>query len=203
MKNFNYTISAIGWLGFIITLVLLISLNKCKKEEPSNTVIEKTIINNYYDSTKKVAPLIITKEGKPIYVPVPTIVDTAQILVNYFARFSYTRTFEDTCLRVVLTDSISQNKFLSPAKFTYQWLKPIKTVSSTTITSISEPKKRVNFLLGGYFQFSKNYITSYGPEFNLQAKKGNLYGINYDLKNNAIGIKTLFNLNEALRAKNK
>lgn len=200
MKKINYILCAIGWLGFFITLAILLTLKKCRSDVPQITE-SKTIINNYYDSTEKAAPLKIEVPGPPIFVPVPADVDTSKILALYFSKTPYLRVFEDSNLIATIADSISQNKFLSPAKFTYKWLKPIKTVESTTVT-VESPKK-INFLAGGHADFNKKFFQDWGPDIYLQTKRGQQFGVGYNVNQQTVSIKAAINLNDAFRAKNK
>jgi len=200
MKQFNYILSAVGWLGFFITLTILITLKKCGSEAPIITE-SKTVINNYYDSTEKAAPIKYEVPGPPIFIPVPADVDTAKILSLYFSKNPYLRVFEDSNLIATIADSISQNKFLSPAKFTYKWLKPIKTVESTTVT-VESPKK-INFLAGGHADFNKKFFQDWGPDLYLQTKRGQQFGVGYNVNQQSVSIKAAINLNDAFRSKNK
>ncbi len=202
MGNIKYIFSAIGWLGFIITLTILIALNKCGGPA-AQTITKETVINNYYDSGVKVVPQTSYIKGDPIPYPVPADVDTAKILQLYFNHYPFARTFKNDTIEASIVDTISQNKFVSIPKFTYKWLPPIKTVESTTVTITNEAKQKVRFLIGAYAQFNGYIVNSFGPELYLQVKKGNLYGANYDIKNEAFGVKTAINLNEVFRPKNK
>ena len=200
MKNFNYILSGIGWLGFIITLTILITLNKCNPD--SQQIIEKkTEIHNYYDSSIKVVPLKYSVPGTPIFVPVPSDIDTAKILALYFSKLPYSRLFEDTCIIATIVDTISQNKLLGPGKFSYKWIKPIKTVESTTVT-VESPKK-VQLLAGAHVDFNKSLFQEWGPDFYLQTKRGQLFGLGYNIKQQSISFKAAINLNDAFRNKKK
>lgn len=200
MKKFNYIFSAIGWLGFFITLTILVTLKKCVSDTPQITE-SKTIINNYYDSTEKAAPLKYEVPGPPIFIPVPTDVDTAKILALYFARFPFARVFENDTVTITLRDTISKNSFFSPGKATYKWHKPIRTVESTTVT-VESPRK-INFLAGGHADFNKKFFQDWGPDLYLQTKRGQQFGVGYNVNQQSVSIKAAINLNDAFRSKNK
>lgn len=202
MGNIKLIFSAVGWLGFIITLTILITLNKCGSPA-AQTITKETVINNYYDSGVKVVPQTSFIKGEPIPYPAPQDVDTAKILQAYFNHYPYSRTFKNDTIEATIIDTVSENKFISKPKFTYKWLPPIKTVESTTVTVTNEAKQKVHILIGAYAQFNGYSVNSFGPELYLQGKKGNLYGANYDIKNTAFGVKTAINLNEVFRPKNK
>lgn len=59
-------------------------------------------------------------------------VDTAQILKNYFATYTYDRYFHDLNLNVYLTDSISQNKSIGHS-FKYEIIRPQTIVNNELI----------------------------------------------------------------------
>lgn len=183
-----------GWIGFVITLLVVIFFNKCGGKT-EHTIEKQTVINNYYDSAIRTIPQPVLIPGKPILVEIPAVVDTEQVLRIYFSKYPLTRIFQDSALKATLIDTLYQNHLTFPGNFSYQWLKPVKTVESTTVTVKEEPKSKMKILLGAYGQFSGSYVNSFGPELYLQGKKGNLYGINYDVKNKAVGVKAAYNLN--------
>lgn len=203
MKNFNYIFSAIGWLGLIVCLVIILAINKCGNNTAPTHTIEKTIINNYYDSSPKIVPQTTFLPGKPIPVFVPQDVDTAKILAAFFSKYPYKRIFENDSIRVTLVDTICQNNFLSPGKFSYEWLKPIKTVTSTTVTITNEAIKRFQLFAGAHADFQQKYFYDWGPEMYLMTKRGQLFGAGYDVKHEVYSFKAALNLNEAFRNKNK
>lgn len=204
MKQFNYILSAVGWLGFFITLTILITLKTCSSEAPIITGA-KTVINNYYDSMEKAAPIKYEVPGPTIFIPVPADVDTAKILALYFARFPFARVFENDTVTITLRDTISKNSFFSSGKATYKWHKPIRTVESTTLT-VEAPKK-MQVLAGGHVNFNQNVFLNWGPDIYLQTKRGQMFGLGYNVpfKTNpqSISIKAAINLNDAFRSKNK
>lgn len=199
MNRFNYIFSATGWLGFVITLILLIILDK--SGNGSHIIEKETVINNYYDSGVKVVTQKSVTPGQPIYIPVPADVDTEKIIAAYFAKYPYIRIFESDTLRATLIDTLSQNKFISKGKFTYQWLKPVKTVESTTITL--QQNKKIQFLAGGHVDFSKKIFQDWGPDIYLKTKREQLFGIGYNVNQQSVSFKAALNINEAFRNKNK
>lgn len=199
-KKYNYILSFGGWIGLVITLLLVIFFNKCTNPEPQ-IIKEKTEIHNYYDSSAKLIPVKYTVPGDPILIPVPVNVDTAKILAYYFSKNPYSRVFEDSNLIATVSDTICQNRFLSPAKFTYKWLKPIKTVESSTVTI--ELPKNIQLFAGGHIDFSKNLFQDFGPDIYLQTKHGQLFGVGANIYQKSISVKAAINLNDAFRNKKK
>jgi hypothetical protein len=174
-------------LLILITTILI--LNKCNKD--TKTITNKTVINNYYDSSIKFLDKPTIIKGAIEYIDKPTIIDTQAILKDYYAKRPYKRIFEDSSLRVTIIDTTYKNQLLI-SKFSYQFLKPIKTIISTTTTVNNYPSNKIKLFIGAFGQINKNNINGYGPELSLLTKKENLYGINYNLKDNSIGIKLSF-----------
>jgi hypothetical protein len=200
MKNFNYIRSFGGWLGLVITLLLVIFFNKCDNAEPQ-IIREKTEIHNYYDSAAKPIPVKFTVPGAPIFIPVPADVDTAKILAMYFAKYPYARVFSNDSVTISLYDTLSKNSFHHPGKMSYQWHLPIKTVESTTIT-VEQPKK-IAFLIGSHVNFNQKTFADFGPDVYLKTKRDQLIGVGYNIDSKEISFKTAFKLNARTRNKNK
>lgn len=171
-----------GWIAFIIVLFFWYNTNK----EESSQVSSKTIVNNYYDSSIKIVPV---KSFIPVTftVQVPTKIDTAAILKDYFSKTFYPRVFQDSNLVATINDSVTQNRLI-PGQLKYQWLKPIKTVETTTNTVTPSPKQKMNLYFGGFLNVNKNYIQGFGPEIYLTTRTNLLLKANYDIKNNCFGV---------------
>ena len=80
--------------------------------------ITHTIPNDIYHYVQVLKDTVIYND-KIVYKDV----DTAQILKNYFATYTYERYFHDKNINIFLNDSISQNKSVGHS-FKYEWLKP-------------------------------------------------------------------------------
>ncbi len=186
-KKSTYLLAGFGVSGWIACIVVLLFLHYCGKTELPE-VSSKTVINNYYDSSQKAIPAINIPAPITFTVPVPVNVDTAKILEQYFAKNYYTQTIEDSCIRATIKDTIGENKLLHRA-FKYQWLKPIKTVESTTVTvTTPEPKPLVRLYVGGFLNVNKSYIQGFGPEIYFTTRSNLLLKANYDIRNNCFGI---------------
>lgn len=195
--NLTQILNSIGWLGFLITLAILIFFNKCG-DKPVQTIQKETIINNYYDSGIKSVPQISYLPGKVIPQPVPADVDTQKILAAYFAKYAYTRTFENDTIKATLIDTISKNKFLSKGQFTYKWLPSVKTVESTTVTITNTAPNKMMLMVGLHAGYLQNSVKGFGPDIYLKTKRDQLIGVGYDIDskllrlNAAVGIGKLF-----------
>lgn len=138
-------------------------------------VIKKHVDTVYYDVKQTVYHKgeTIYKEV-PIYVDVPSTVDTAEILKNYYSVNVYKDTLQlDSNLGyIAVTDTISQNAISGRL-----WKTDVKykTVRETTI--VAEPPKNQYFIGvgGGVIQPAAVFV---GPSFALKTKKDHLYTLN-------------------------
>jgi len=100
---------------------------KCPTITHDTTYIHDTVTHVIIDTF----PYYIQGKDSIIYQDVPQNVDTALILKDYYAKHIYPRKWENDTLKVVLSDTISQNKSIGNL-FTYK----IKTPFITTINNI-------------------------------------------------------------------
>jgi len=61
---------------------------------------------------------------------IPAIVDTAAILVDYFAIHYYTRTWQDSTVQITSEDAISENRFIDN-RFTYKILRAQTVINNS------------------------------------------------------------------------
>lgn len=164
----------------LLAIILLLILNMCRKSTEPITVNVNKEVKNYYDSTTKtIAPVIMPTMTSYCLVPVPIDVDTAQILKNYFAIHTYTQSIEDTMIKAVITDTISQNR-ITGRRFDYRLVKPIRTVESYTFT-----QRYSGIYAGAYASFGKS-SAGFGLQGSYLFKSGKQAQIGYDLINKSI-----------------
>lgn len=136
-----------------------------------------SVINHFYSNTYTVLPI-----GK---------IDTNAIIKNYYTKRFIADTLKDSLVRIIINDTIFNNNLIF-RKRQYELLKPyqkqINTINSTTVTAF-----RTGFYAGAFFGFNSSALQSAGLEANYITHKFN-YGLGYDLKNNAVIGKLLFNL---------
>lgn len=131
MEHFNIKnkwINSIGWLGFIITLIIIIFMQKCGNTITNLQPSYKITVNKYYDSTAKEIKVPVPIPGDSIPYPVPTEVDTLAILKKYFTKYYFEQVVEDSNLRAVISDTVFQNAIVS-RKFSYKWKQPVSIVT--------------------------------------------------------------------------
>lgn len=173
------TFCLIGWVGFMVMLVLFMEKCNCKD---CGSVTEKTVTirKNVWDTvTKKIAVPYPVKSDSVI-VEVPAKVDTAAILKRYFNVYYYCQTIADTNLRATIEDSVTKNSIVNRT-FKYQWLKPTQ-ITTVNTTPVKIPEDRMA-LYPGIFAGSSTIgdKLGFGIELMLKTKKERIYGIGYDL----------------------
>jgi hypothetical protein len=147
-------------------------LVKCPEVTTSTVIIHDTVTHTIVDTF----PFYIVKRDSIVYRDtVHTIVDTAQILADYFATHYYTRHWQDSLLIATSEDAISENRFVDN-KFTYKYIGPIsitQNVHDNTITwnkyiygGVDVPIKDFKYIsLESFYAFPKGYIgISWSPQ---------------------------------------
>ena len=151
-------------------------------------VVVKRDVDTIVEQVEKV----VYKDGKtiyvdnPVYVNVPSNVDTNYILKRYYSKLHYTDTLKinDTIGYIVINDTIYKNKILNR-----KWDSHINkfTVKETIYV---EPLPKIQVFFGGNVGFDNVNIVNYaGPTLVLKDKKDKLYslGIGYS-GNKTIGV---------------
>lgn len=147
-----------------------------KKHKP--VITNNTII--IHDTTKRIIvdriPYYVVKTDTIIQTKtVFTKVDTAKILQDYYAIHYYTRTWQDSLLRVTLEDAITENQSIDN-KFTYEILRPTQIANNIAENlthynrylnfGIDVPIKNINYIeIESIFNWEKGYLgMGYTPQ---------------------------------------
>lgn len=130
-------------------------------------------------------------QGATVFEVVPALVDTLEIVKNYFSKYSSTDTIKDKDLLGILHFTINKNRMIRDS-FIYKILRPdIETIISHTII----PEKKNGFFLGFNAGFSMyNNRPGFGPEGMIITKKDKAIGAGYDFLNKTISAKFLIKL---------
>lgn len=167
-------------------LLVILLFRYCQVDNKSNVVNTKTEKLIYYDSSKKeidpsVPPVSVSNQTVPVLIPISDTAAVRLALINFFSVHSYSQQIQDSSIRAEIFDQVSQNRIID-RKFQYQWLKPVKTIESTTVTL--EQKKRAGMYMGGFIDYSKAYNSfDFGPKFSFETKKNLIIGCDLGLKN--------------------
>jgi hypothetical protein len=105
----------------------------CPQIESDTIWWPDTITHHVYH----IYPWYIEGKDTTVYVEIPTKVDTAAILKDYFAKRVYDRQWiaKDSLFQVNLKDTISQNR-LDGHDFSYKFLKQVPIVTNTVDNSL-------------------------------------------------------------------
>ncbi len=154
----------------------------------TNTHEVKTEVIKIYDSTDRKPPQGTLTLISTSFIPVPQDVDTAQILRDYFATYTYTQEVRDSAICANITDVISKNNIVK-RDFTYKMLMP-QTIKSTTINVKPNYKSFfVGFTIGG--NANKFAI---GPGVFYETNKRNLIGLTSNLVDKSINLQAFFKI---------
>lgn len=170
MKNLGHILTSINFIGMVVLVIILINFRL-----PTNqTVFTERI--KVYDSTQKFITPVAAPVGVQIYtVPVnlPLNFNYDSLISLFFAAHTYSQSIQDSSIRALIFDSISQNK-IAGRRFSYQWLRPVRTIESTTINAV--PK--LQFFGGGFVNYSSQKL-NFGPSLSLKTKKDVVIGYEY------------------------
>ena len=128
MKKFFGNIQT---LTIIVLVLLIILMRMCQgpkpvPDKPKVTVIESIKYDTIYNEITKYVPKWTERK-----LPPDTVyrdVDTAAILKNYFAEYTYNDTIDHDTVKIYINDKISKNRIAS-RDVKYKILYPTKTVT--------------------------------------------------------------------------
>lgn len=147
------------------------------------------VIKHDIDTMEVVKTKVVTKKGEDIYhetikeVVIPTIVDTAALLQDFFAKNVYKDTLRlpDSLGTIALIDTISKNKIQGRI-----WDAKVKerTIKETTIVK-ELPKNQVYFGFDGGFN-KADVVSHVGTGVMLKTKKDKIYQLGVGVANRTI-----------------
>lgn len=194
-KIFAYALFTISIVALFLNIVCW-----CNPRPNPMQVTVKKEVHNYYDSTEKtIVPQILPTQTTFSFVPVPQNVDTAAILRQFFGVYTYTQNIEDTMIKAVLSDTISENK-IRGRSFTYKLVKPIRTVESTTVTNTVYNK---GLFVGAFATVGKSALGCFGPQAGYQFKSGKQINLGYDFVNKGLFLSAQFRIDARADSKIK
>ncbi len=176
----------------IALLIVIVVFQQCGGNKKGTGEIVKVdgkkyeLIKHTIDTVEVIKTKIVTKKGADIYyetikeVIIPTIVDTAALLKDYFAKNIYNDTLHlpDSLGYVFLTDTITQNKIEGR---TFNASVKQRTIKETTIVK-ELPKMQVYFGFNGGFN-KVDVVSHIGTGVLVKTKKDKIYQINAGVAN--------------------
>jgi hypothetical protein len=178
----------------IALLILVIVFQQCGGNKTKTGEIVKIdgkkyeLIKHEIDTFEVVKTKVVTKKGEDIYhetivekeVIIPTIVDTAALLKDFFAKNIYKDTLQlpDSLGTVALLDTITQNKILGR---TFNASVKQRTIKETMIVK-ELPKTQVYYGLTGGFN-KEDVVSNVGAGLLIKTKKDKIYNLGIGVAN--------------------
>jgi len=146
------------------------------------------VIKHEIDTVDIIKTKVVTKKGEDIYhevivekeVIIPTIIDTAALLKDYYSKVLYkdVLVLPDSLGTVAVTDTISQNRILGR---TFNANVTQRTIKETTI--VKEPaRNQVYYGLNAGFN-KEDYVSAIGAGVILKTKKDKIYQLGIGVNN--------------------
>ena len=178
-------------IAVLVVIVLLEYFNPGGKM-PGRTVRidgkKYEVIKHDIDTFEVVKTKVVTKKGADIYhetivekeVVIPTIIDTAALLKDFFAKNVYKDTLRlpDSLGIVAVTDTITQNKILGR---TFNASVKQREIKETLIVK-ELPKTQVYYGLTGGFN-KADVVSNVGAGLLIKTKKDKIYNLGVGVSN--------------------
>jgi hypothetical protein len=176
-KSFPYIIIA-------ILIIIILLMRSCESDPTPGKIIKvngkkyeviKHTIDTQYVKTVKT----VVKDGstiyvdKPVYINVPTNVDTVAILKDYFAKYTYKDTLklDDSLGYIAVSDTISKNKIYKRV-----WDAHVNKITVKETTIVKE-LPRIQVYAGLDLGYEYNKTASVGIDLTLKTKKDQMYRV--------------------------
>ena len=179
-------------IAVLIAIILLEYFNPGGKM-PGRTIRidgkKYEVIKHEIDTIDVIKTKVVTKKGADIYhetikeVQIPTIVDTAALLKDFFAKNIYKDTLHlpDSLGSIALIDTISKNKILGR---TFNASVKQRTIKETTIVK-ELPKTKVFYGFEGGFN-KTDVVSHIGMGLILNTKSDKIYNLGIGVANRVV-----------------
>jgi hypothetical protein len=178
----------------IALLIVIVVFQQCGGDKTKTGEIVKVdgkkyeLIKHEIDTVEVVKTKVVTKKGEDIYhetivekeVIIPTIVDTAALLKDFFAKNIYKDTLQlpDSLGTIAMIDTITQNKILGR---TFNASVKQRTIKETMIVK-ELPKTQVYYGLTGGFN-KADVVSNIGAGLLIKTKKDKIYNLGIGVSN--------------------
>jgi len=178
----------------IALLILVVVFQQCGGNKTKTGEIVKIdgkkyeLIKHEIDTFEVVKTKVVTKKGEDIYhetivekeVIIPTIVDTAALLKDFFAKNIYKDTLQlpDSLGTIAMIDTITQNKILGR---TFNASVKQRTIKETKIVK-ELPTTQVYYCLTGGFN-KEDVVSNVGAGLLIKTKKDKIYNLGIGVAN--------------------
>jgi len=178
----------------IALLIVIVVFQQCGGDKTKTGEIVKVdgkkyeLIKHEIDTVEVVKTKIVTKKGEDIYhetivekeVIIPTIVDTAALLKDFFTKNIYKDTLQlpDSLGTIAMIDTITQNRILGR---TFNASVKQRTIKETMIVK-ELPKTQVYYGLTGGFN-KADVVSNIGAGLLIKTKKDKIYNLGIGVSN--------------------
>lgn len=177
-----------------VLIIVILLLKMCSPKPPTQKGDVIKVDGKKYEVIKRITDTqyvkktnTVYKQGetiyveKPIYVDVPSNVDTAEILKDYFAKYIYKDTIrlKDSLGIVTITDTIQKNRIVG--RFFKSDINQITIKDSIIVKELPRNQLYVGGIIGADRVVGFNY---FGPTFVLKTKSDNMYSLGVGFNNN-------------------
>ena len=168
-----------------LIFVMIFGFKSCNNDADGKTVFVNgkpyKLIKHVSDTQYVVVNKSVYRDGTTIYkdtviyITIPSVVDTIEVLKNYYSKVVYTDTLklDDKLGHVYVKDTLFKNNILNR-----KWVASInKTIIKDSFFLVELPKRE--FFVGGGITYNKTLYL--GPSIMFKTKKENIYNINVGL----------------------
>lgn len=177
-------------LSLIIVILLMRACSSTGEPTKGETVYVKgkkyVVIKHDIDTVYKPVTQVVYRPGevifvdKPVYVEVPSNVDTGAILQDYYTKFPYKDTLKLTegLGFIAINDTIFKNKILNRTFDSH-----VNKITIKETLYLEQPPKVMAFI-GGVAGFDRvNIVNFVGPSLLIKDKKDKIYSIGVGYSN--------------------
>ena len=169
----------------VVLLIIIFLMRECSGTTDNGNgggKIDTTVIETVKWDTLRIPEVTYVPKWRTKYVTktVPTDVDTAAILKDYYSLYYYSDTLEiDSIGNIVINDTVTQNKIVSRT--------PKVSISIPTITKEITINNYINnreFYYGFGIQGTTNQMNFIGGDLMYRTKKKTAYGLSFGINQN-------------------
>lgn len=166
----------------VLLLIVILLLRWCTPKPDCPEIGKTTIIETTtYDTIKETTPEYIPIPGPVSYDTTYLYhdIDTAAILKDYFASYKYSDTVNLDSVKLIIKDTVSQNKIKSRS-VEYELLFPTKTITITNDRYLN----RREFYIGPAISGATDGFKFVGIESIYRSKKNTTFKVNAGVNEN-------------------
>lgn len=177
MKKF---FGSIQTLTILVLIILIILMRMCSgKSNPAKEpkVITNTIVETKYDTIKETIKSYIPIPGPVRYDTTYLYhdIDTAAILKDYFAEYTYNDTIDRDTVKIYINDKVTKNKIVS-RDIKYEILYPTKIITIKEEHYINQREFYIGPRLGATIS-GQTQLSFIGIESVFRSKKNKTFSV--------------------------